>query len=105
MAYQVGDQFLFGDEPITYGQDFAWWRMRVPRETLFTLQSFTHDGAYAWLTAPGYGIFGDYGNGAIHVAVTELVKCRSHRPYVARTWEGWAPDQDPDPQRFRVVEL
>ena len=99
--YVVGDTFLFETDDIVFGQDFAWWRGVIPG-VRFTLEQFTHEGRYAWLRGPGYGNSGQYGNGAIHVACTELAKCSSHHPFLERTWD--ATEAPPHPLR-QVVEL
>ena len=74
--YAVGDQFTFDD---IFWQDFSRWRSIMPGVT-FTLESFTHNEHYAWLRAPGYGIIGNYGNGAIQVSVSELDKATTYQP-------------------------
>lgn len=87
MSFVIGDQVIFSEKPVKYGQDFGWHRAPLP-QIPFRIAAFTHQGTYAFLRGVGYGDKGQYGNGHIHMALAEIEQtCASHIPYIPRTWE------------------
>jgi hypothetical protein len=60
-----------------YGQDFGFYKWTGERIVFTVVDLYGHDRIK--IVAPGYGITGNYGNGAIHLGRKSLRKCAASR--------------------------
>jgi hypothetical protein len=70
MDFNEGDRIELNGK-LNFGQDMAFWQGTFEKD-VFTVGKRV--GCWINLTAPGYGIPGNYGNGAIFVLPKELEK-------------------------------
>jgi hypothetical protein len=72
------------------GQDFEWFRWPRPTDDSRTIFFCVKQGDHFILSAPGYGMPGEYGRGSIHIHKThfKFVDRRQPRRFVFKVKDG-----------------